>query len=137
MLELMSWGEIVENLRSEGNFKMAAVFDLNAEKIAESEGAVLTCEEAEMILKSLDHFSTMIYGLFLTGLKFSCISVDRDTILGQGDGNVFVGYRRGDLLVCAVSGLNSKSSCLGTVKNFVGRLVAKGVPELAVPCLSI
>ena len=42
MLELMTWSEIVDSLRAEGNLTMAAVFDTSGEKLAATDGVQLT-----------------------------------------------------------------------------------------------
>ncbi|XP_059151572.1 uncharacterized protein LOC131937889 isoform X2 [Physella acuta] len=135
MLELMTWTEIIEDLKVEGNFKMAAIFDLTGTKIAETSGAALTEEDAVGVMKALDAAASMLYGLFLLGSKFSCINVDPSTVIGQANGHVFVANRNQNLLVCAVSDAPSRTSCLGTVRNFISRLGTQGAPEALVPSL--
>ena len=135
MLELMTWSEIIESLQQEGNLKMAAVFDENSQPLASTDGAMLGPEDAYSICRIMNSPSTMIYGLFLGGTKFQCLTVDQNTLIGQAGGDVFVALRNRNLLICAVAALSSTVSCLGTVRNFVGRLVAEGAPEASVPSL--
>lgn len=131
MLQLMSWGEIIENFKMEGQLKMAVIFDSSGEKIAETEGTTMTSTEAISLLMSLSTISSNIYGLFLMGSKFRCFHVDKDTLIGQADDNVLVAHRKQNLLICGISSLDSKTSCLGAVKNFVRRLVAEGTPGVS------
>ncbi|GFN95240.1 profilin [Plakobranchus ocellatus] len=135
MLELMTWSEIIENLQQEGNLKMAAVFDERCQQLAVTDGAMLSSEDAFSITHIMDSPSTMIYGLFLGGNKFSCLTVDQNTLIGHAGEDVFVAFRNRNLLICAVAGLSTQVSCLGTIKNFVGRLVAEGAPDVTVPSL--
>ncbi|KAK3799442.1 hypothetical protein RRG08_009985 [Elysia crispata] len=136
MLELMTWSEIIESLQQEGNLKMAAVFDENSQQLAGTDGAMLGSEDAFSITRIMNNSpSTMIYGLFLGGNKFQCLTIDHNTLIGQAGGDVFVALRNRNLLICAVAGLSSTVSCLGIVRNFVGRLVAEGAPEASVPSL--
>ncbi|GFS14483.1 profilin [Elysia marginata] len=136
MLELMTWSEIIESLQQEGNLKMAAVFDEKCQQLAGTDGAMLASDDAYSITRIMNNSpSTMIYGLFLGGTKFQCLTVDHNTLIGQGAGDVFVALRNRNLLICAVAGLSSTVSCLGVVRSFVGRLVAEGAPEASVPSL--
>lgn len=136
MLELMTWSEIIENLQQEGNLKMAAVFDEKCQQLAGTDGAMLGSEEAYSITRIMENsLNTMIYGLFLCGTKFQCFTVDHNTVIGQAGGDVFVALRNRNLLICAVAGLGSTVSCLGTLRNFAGRLVAEGAPDSSVPSL--
>ncbi|RUS69303.1 hypothetical protein EGW08_022937 [Elysia chlorotica] len=138
MLELMTWSEIIESLQREGNLKMAAIFDEKCEQLAGTDGAMLGSEDAYSITRIMGNApSTMIYGLFLGGNKFQCLTVDHNTLIGQAGGDVFVALRSRKLLICAVAGLSSTVSCLGIVRNFVGRLVAEGAPEASVPSLEV
>uniref|UniRef100_A0A0B6Z6J8 Profilin n=1 Tax=Arion vulgaris TaxID=1028688 RepID=A0A0B6Z6J8_9EUPU len=135
MLQLMTWSEIIENFKLEGDLKMAAIFDSNGEKIAGTDGVTITSSEAISIWKSLVTISNDVYSLFLMESKFSCFPVDNDTLIGQSKSDVIVARKSQNLLICAVSGLNSKKSCLATVKNFAGRLVEEGTPGVPVDSL--
>ncbi|CAL1533510.1 unnamed protein product [Lymnaea stagnalis] len=135
MLELMTWSEIIENLKVEGQLKMAVIFDMGGAKIAQTSDAELTEDDAISVLDALQTINSSMYGLFLLRSKFICFRVDGDTLIGQADHDVFVAHRNRNLLICALSGPNKTTSCLGTVKNFAGRLVAEGSLDPSVPSL--
>lgn len=135
MLELMTWNEIIENLRAEGNFKMAVLFDLKADKIAGTDGAMMDKEDAIGVMRSMDVFSTRIYGIFLAGSKFRCLTVDKDSVVGRAGDDIFVANRNDNVLICAVSRVKDDFSCLGAIKNFMGRLGVDGSIHGATPSL--
>ncbi|CAG5128708.1 unnamed protein product [Candidula unifasciata] len=121
MLELMSWSEIIDNLKQEGQLKLAAVFDLSGNKIANTGETLITSEDAVFILKSLDNVTTVIFGLVLLGSTYVCISVDANTLIGQAKEEIFVARRNRNLMICAVSNPKSNISCLATVKKFMDK----------------
>lgn len=136
MLELMTWSEIVDNLRVEGNLKMAAIFDLDGEKLAATSGVTMSKPEVKGLLKSLVVPCTAIYALFLGGTKFQCMRVDDRTLLAKGPMEIFVAHRSNDVLICAFTDLGSKNSCLGCVRNFALKLNMQAVPDaVAAPSL--
>ncbi|BFZ16821.1 hypothetical protein BsWGS_19860 [Bradybaena similaris] len=122
MLELMSWGEIIINLQQEGQLKMVAVFDLTGNKIADSDEALITQEDAAVIMKALCAVTPIVYRVGLMGSTFNCISVDTSTLIGQTNGAIFVAHRNRNWLVCAVADPTSSISCLATVKTFMDKL---------------
>ncbi|KAK6990994.1 profilin [Biomphalaria glabrata] len=131
MLELMTWSEIIENLKSEGQLKVAVIYDLKGSKIAETSGNMLSEEDGIAVLKSLSSVHCSIYGLFFLGNKFSCMNVDRNTLIGHAGQDLFVAYQSLNFLICAIAGRSEKVSCLGIIKNFAQRLVEDAtVPSL-------
>ncbi|KAH9491446.1 hypothetical protein Btru_032205 [Bulinus truncatus] len=140
MIELMTWSEIIENLKTEGHLKVAVIFNLNGSIIAETSGNMLAEEDGIAALRSLDFPSCLMYGLFFLGNKFNCLNVDRDTLIGQSGQDLFVAHRNRNLLICAIAGRSEEVSCLGMVKNFANRLVEDPtVPSLILirPALTI
>ncbi|XP_076462174.1 uncharacterized protein LOC143294673 [Babylonia areolata] len=129
MLDLMTWSEIVDNLRSEGNLKMAAIFDLDGERLGATQGVAISKSEVQGVLKSLQIPCSTIYALFLGGAKVNCLRVDERTLLGRTPEDVFVAYRNNDVLICASTALGNKSSCLGSVRNFALKLNMQPVPD--------
>ncbi|KAL8584639.1 hypothetical protein ACOMHN_002368 [Nucella lapillus] len=129
MLDLMTWSEVVDNLRTEGNLKMAAIFDLDGEKLAATQGVSISKSEVQGVLKSLQIPCTAIYALFLGGSKVSCMRVDDRTLLGRTPEDVFVAYRNNDVLICAFTALGTNNSCLCSVKNFALKLNMQPVPD--------
>lgn len=129
MLDLMTWSEIVDNLRTEGNLKMAAIFDLDGEKLAATQGISMSKSEVQGLLQSMQVPCSDIFALFLGGLKVGCMRLDDRTLIGRTADDVFVAHRSDDVLICAYAALGSKSSCLGSVKNFALKLNMQPVPD--------
>lgn len=131
MLELMTWSEIVDSLREDGNLKMAAVFDLQGEKLAATQGVTISKMEIIGVLRSLLAPCSNVYALFLGGTTFRCLQIDDNTLIGRGPSEVFVAYKHNDVLICGYNDFkrDSKISCLASVKNFAIKLNLHPVPD--------
>ena len=115
---------------------MAAIFDLDGEKLAATQGVTISKAEVQGLLKSMQVPCTSIFSLFMGGLKVGCMRVDDRTLIGRTPEEVFVAHRSNDVLICAYTALGNKSSCLGSVKNFALKLNMQPVPDaVAAPSL--
>lgn len=136
MLDLMTWSEIVDSLRTEGNLKMAVIFDLEGEKLAASSGITISKPEACGLLKSLSTPCSAVFALFLGGTRFSCLRVDEVTLIGRAGDEIFVAHRSDNVLICGYSDVGAPSSCLGCVRSFALKLKMQAVPDVvAAPSL--
>ncbi|KAK7100539.1 uncharacterized protein [Littorina saxatilis] len=136
MLELMTWSEIVDNLRTEGNLSMAAIFDLDGEKMAATQGITISKSEVQSLLNSLQIPCTNIYSLYIGGSTVKCMRLDDRTLIGRAPNEVFVAHRSNDVLICAYTPIGNDSSCLGSVKTFALKLNMQAIPgAVATPSL--
>nr|KAG5709772.1 hypothetical protein BaRGS_032596 [Batillaria attramentaria] len=108
---------------------MAAIFDLDGEKLAATSGVTISKAEAQGLLKSLALPCTAIYALFLGEVKFQCMRVDDHTLIAKAPSEIFVAHRSNDVLICAFTDLGSKKSCLGCVRTFALKLNMEAVPD--------